>query len=36
MGATMDAHNGTSNPMDSNPSVFGSKNQSVFENLDSK
>ena len=31
-----DAYNGISNPMDSNPSAFESKNQSFFEYLDSK
>ena len=34
--ATRDAYNGISNPMDSNPSVSESKNQSYFEYLDSK
>jgi len=31
-----DAYNGISNPMDSNHSVFEFKNQSFFEELDSK
>jgi len=34
--AARDAYIGISNPMDSNPSVYKSKNLSFFEYLDSK